>query len=360
MTTTVWTRDDLRLEVEQELRELLARSESAAESYGPEFARLWALASNHVGRGKLVRPLLLLETYDALRAASAPSPIRSETVRIAAAIEVLHYSFLLHDDVIDGDLFRRGRLNLIGELGEASPCVSRPGDGRHWAQTGGILAGDLMLSCAHQLFARADLPVEQRIRLLDLLEHTVFETTAGEFVDVGLSDGLIGPDLATVLAMTGRKTATYSFELPLRAAAILAGASLELEQRLREAGWYLGLAYQLQDDLLSTFGDAEVHGKDAFSDLREGKQTAIVCFARLCGEWSGIETELSEAAYSIAAVQSVRRRLRACGAEAFVQNLVSDQMTAFRNLLANESEIIPDGVQRVLLALQARLDGRAS
>ncbi|MFC7766509.1 polyprenyl synthetase family protein [Leucobacter soli] len=225
---------------------------------------------------------------------------------------------------------------------------------------GGILAGDLMLSCAHQLFARADLPVEQRIRLLDLLEHTVFETTAGEFVDVGLSDGLIGPDLATVLAMTGRKTATYSFELPLRAAAILAGASLELEQRLREAGWYLGLAYQLQDDLLSTFGDAEVHGKDAFSDLREGKQTAIVCFARLCGEWSGIETELSEAAYSIAAAQSVRRRLRACGAEAFVQNLVSDQMTAFRNLLANESEIIPDGVQRVLLALQARLDGRAS
>ncbi|MFC7766510.1 polyprenyl synthetase family protein [Leucobacter soli] len=141
MTTTVWTRDDLRLEVEQELRELLARSESAAESYGPEFARLWALASNHVGRGKLVRPLLLLETYDALRAASAPSPIRSETVRIAAAIEVLHYSFLLHDDVIDGDLFRRGRLNLIGELGEASPCVSRPGDGRHWAQTGASWPG---------------------------------------------------------------------------------------------------------------------------------------------------------------------------------------------------------------------------
>lgn len=360
MTTTVCRRAGLRIEVEQELHALLSRSTAVAESYGAQFARLWTLASHHICHGKLVRPLLLLETHDALGAVSTLTPSRSEVVRIAAAVEALHYAFLLHDDVIDGDLFRRGQLNLIGELGEVQPFEARPGGVRHWAQTGGILAGDLLLSSAHQLFARIDLPDDQRLRLLDLLQHTVFETTAGELVDVGLSDGVIAPDLATVLTMTGRKTATYSFELPLRAAAVLSGVPAELEQRLRELGRHLGLAYQLQDDLLSTFGDADAHGKDAFSDLREGKQTAIVCFARMCGEWPQIEAELGEAALSVEAARSVRSRLRECGAEDFVRSVIRDEMAAFRNILTDHSRAIPGEVQQVLLALQLRLDGRTS
>jgi len=361
MIGTVRTPPGLRVEVDRELQTLFSRSATVVEAYGSEFARLWDLASRHIRGGKLLRPLLLLETYDALRCSEGPDPLRTEAVRIAAAVEALHYAFLLHDDVIDGDLFRRGRRNLVGELMDVSPVQDWSGGTRHWAQTGGILAGDLLLSCAHQLFARANVPAERRARLLDLLEHTVFETTAGEFADVGLSDGVIGSDLSTVLAMTGRKTATYSFELPLRAAVILAGGSAGLERRLRKAGWHLGVAYQLQDDLLSTFGDADIHGKDAYSDLREGKQTAIICFARMCREWPRIEAELGDRDLSIAAARRIRDRLRECGAEDFVQGLIRDQTTAVTDILTQSGpETIPAEVRGILLTLHAHLDKRQS
>lgn len=368
-------RSDLRSEVEQELQAMFSRSKATAEAYGPDFARLWNLASDHVQGGKLVRPLLLLETYDALRRSEQSTPsrsrsqllqrgglARSEVVRIAAAVEALHYAFLLHDDVIDGDFLRRGRLNLIGELAETSQDEARPGGARHWAQTGGILAGNLLLSCAHQLFARADLPAELKVRLLDLLEHTVFETTAGEFADVGLSAGVISADLNTVLAMTGRKTASYSFGLPLRAAVILTDGSTALENRMSTAGSHLGLAYQLQDDLLSTFGNASVHGKDLYSDLREGKQTAIICFARMSGSWPLIESDFGNPDMSIESARYLSDCLRDCGAEDFVRGLIREQMEAFSVALSgcDSDESVPAMVQDVLFALSARIDGRPS
>ncbi len=369
-------RSRLRAEVEQELHALFSRHAATAQAYGPDFARLWSLAARHAQGGKLIRPMLLLESYDAVRRAdeAAPPPAdscaeparaahdRAEALRIAAAVEALHYTFLLHDDVIDGDLIRRGRPNLIGELAEVSTGRARAAALQHWAQAGGLLAGDLLLSSAHQLFARADVPAETRLRLLDLLEHTVVETTAGEFADVGLSDGLIAADLSTVLAMTTRKTATYTFELPLRAAVILAGGSPQLESALSSAGLHLGLAYQLQDDLLSTFGDAGIHGKDPYSDLREGKQTAIICFARMTSAWPSIEAEFGNAHLSVETAQHMRDRLRECGAENFVHGLIDEQLTAFYEVLAggSEAERIPDEVRTVLLDLAARLEGRQS
>lgn len=378
MTSLVPTRpapSQLRSEVEQELRDLFSRSTAAAEAYGADFLRLWSLAARHLQGGKLVRPLLLLDTYFAVRSSqdaersslSSTSSLasgtqdHSEALVIAAAVEALHYAFLLHDDVIDGDFFRRGRQNLIGELLETTGDQARPGGVQHWAQAGGILAGNLLLSAAHQLFARARVPDEVRLRLLDLLDHTILETTAGEFTDVGLSDGIVSPDLGTVLTMTRRKTASYSFELPLRAAVILAGGSSELERRLSLAGSHLGLAYQLQDDLLSTFGDAAAHGKDPYSDLREGKQTAIISFARASRSWPRLEADFADRGMSLEQAEQLRNGLRDCGAEDFVIGLIHEQMTAFHDLLADaDADTIPAEVRSVLLALVAQIDGRRS
>lgn len=362
----------LRFDVEQELHGLFTRSRATASGYGPELTRLLSLTERQIQGGKLLRPLLLLETHRALQGAheTAPSglqayrrraPEHAEVVRIAAGIEALHAAFLLHDDVIDGDVVRRGQPNLIGELAAPSDTEARPGAARHWAQTGGILAGNLLLSAAHQLFARAALPAHLRIRLLDLLEHTILETTAGEFTDVGLSDGIVIPDLTTVLAMTRQKTASYSFELPLRAAVILADGSAELEARLRAAGSHLGVAYQLQDDLLSAFGDARTHGKDPYSDLREGKQTAIVCFARMSSAWPQLAADFGDPHLSFEGAERLRSGLRDCGAEAFVRGLIQDQLTAFDALLSDgEAGAIPPAVADVLRALIARIDGRQS
>ncbi len=364
MTVTsgaVRSRTDLCATIENELGGLIGKRASAATAYGPNFARLWALAGRNVLGGKFVRPLLLMEMFDALE--QTGSKQRETAISIAAAVELLHYAFLLHDDVIDGDLVRRGHPNLIGSLlaeaGELpdSPHGARAGSGLHWAQTGGILMGDMLLAATHQAFARADLPQEPRLRLLDLLEHTINETVAGEQLDVGLGDGIIAPDLETILVMCGYKTATYTFELPLRAAATLAGADFAVETALATAGRHLGLAFQLQDDLLSTFGDPRRHGKDPFSDLREGKETAIIAHARTTSAWPDIEPYFGRPGLNSDEGQHVRRHLSDCGAEAFVQGLIEEQVRAFNTLLTST---IPPGARNVLLDLAGQLEGRQS
>ena len=362
------TRQRVRAELEVELDSFFSGQRSAAESYGEAFTELWALAARHVLGGKLVRPILFLESYDALCGSIStgswnPLP-RADVIRLAVAIELLHYSFLLHDDVIDGDLVRRGHPNLIGALKEraAAPSIhiTRTDSALHWARSSGMLMGDLLLAAAHQSFARADLPHETRIAMLDLLDHTIVESVAGEQADVGLSDGIISPDIHTVLAMLAQKTATYTFELPLRAAAILAGASERLQHEMTQAGRHLGLAFQLQDDLLSVFGDATAHGKDAFSDLREGKQTAITCYARSTAAWHGIAEHFGNPHLTTDQALHMRNLLSECGAERFTQRLVDEQTVSLREVLSADpdGQQIPATVRELLLNFSAQLEGR--
>lgn len=111
-----YDRREAEAAVDAELREFFRRRTAAAAAYGPSFERLWALASESARGGKLVRPLLLLDMFDALGSISGDTCSRKVVIEIAAAVELLHLAFLLHDDVIDGDLTRRGRDNLIGRL----------------------------------------------------------------------------------------------------------------------------------------------------------------------------------------------------------------------------------------------------
>lgn len=364
----------LRLAIEEELTTLFESRTEAAAAYGEAFVRLWTLAGSSMLGGKLVRPLLVVETYDALTPADFPQAEneRQSVVSIASAIELLHFSFLLHDDVIDGDLIRRGRPNLIGALldeananttdttGAGHTPRQLPGSRLHWARAGGILMGDLLLASTHQTFARAELSTSMRLRLLDLLDQTITESVAGELLDVGLGDGIIAPELGTILAMCAYKTATYSFELPLRVAAVLAGASPDIEHTLLEAGRHLGLAFQLQDDLLSTFGDPGLHGKDPFSDLREGKQTTLIAYARGTTAWPSIEPSFGQASLSDHEGLHLRSLLTECGAEQFVLDLVDDQLRAFFELLNSPNSLIPARARGVLEELAHQLNGRRS
>ena len=107
------TEISLKLDVERALGGFFDARTATAASYGENFERLWALSSQGVRGGKLVRPVLMLKAYDALVASGegptsygAELPDREAILNIAAAIELLHYSFLLHDDVLDGDVVR--------------------------------------------------------------------------------------------------------------------------------------------------------------------------------------------------------------------------------------------------------------
>lgn len=353
------TEEALGTRIEAAMRRRFSAHTAAAEKYGPGFTELWTVAAEHALGGKLIRPRLLVDLAQAL----SPHPLSAEAsesaIDVAAEVELLHFAFLLHDDVIDGDLIRRRGPNLIGTLVAGRPDAPAAPK-LHWARSSAILLGDLLLASAVLGFARVDVSVHARDRLLSLLEQTILETVAGEHADVALSDGMITPDLRTILSTSAYKTATYSFVLPLRAAAVLAGSSAATEQRLTTIGRHLGLAYQLQDDLLSVFGDPDEHGKDPFSDLREGKETAIISYARMTSHWEGIEQHFGRPDLSGADGSRARDRLRECGAEAFVRGLVSEHLEAASTVLRDaESEgTLPPAAGRTIRALASRVDGR--
>jgi geranylgeranyl diphosphate synthase type II len=359
MTVITTPQEELGIRIEEALRQRFAERTAAAEAYGESFASLWRAASEHALGGKLIRPRLLLEAYQALSTSSGSPADSRAVVGVAADVELLHYAFLLHDDVIDGDLIRRRRPNLIGVL--AADRGVEPDDADlHWARSSAILMGDLLLSASLLGFARARVSTDTRLRLLDLIEHTIVETVAGEHTDVGLSDGRIIPDLRTILAMSTYKTATYSFALPLRAAAILAGASAEVEEDMATIGRHLGLAFQLQDDILCVFGDAALHGKDPYSDLREGKETAIIAYARMTSAWPHIESAFGSLSLSETDAAAVREHLRSCGAEDYAQSLVTDELAAASAVLtaAEESRSISAEVAQTIRSLLARVESR--
>lgn len=362
-------------EVRGEIAAHFARRAAVARTYGPEFTRLWQLTGEHAQGGKLLRPFLLVRAHAAMSRATGRTWVTQEQLlRLASAIELLHFAFLLHDDVIDGDVLRRGDRNLVGALSaelESSRVhpervATGPHEGLHWGQSAAILAGNLLLSQVHQAFARVPLPPGVRERVLDLLDHAITETVAGEHADVALSEGVAEADLDTILATAIHKTATYTFALPLLLAATLADAPAGWAAHLEAASRHLGLAFQLQDDYLSVFGDPALHGKDPHSDLREGKETAIVAFARRTSSWQQLDHSFGDRTLSEADAARAVAALRDCGADRFVVGLVAEHREALARLLDDRDELagdartysLPRAVRDLLLEFDAHLVGR--
>lgn len=307
-----------------------------------EFVDLWAamVAAGH--GGKLLRPALLRTTYEALGGTDA-----ALARHVGDAVELLHTAFLMHDDVIDGDLRRRGRPNVSGTFTSrarfaGAPLTLAAGYGR----TAGILAGDLALAGAVRMVARTPADPGTVDRLLDLLDEAIQVTAAGELADVRLSLHVDRPDLTEVLAMEERKTAVYSFCLPLQAGAVLAGADDATVARLGELGRLVGVAFQLQDDLLGVFGDEAQTGKSTLTDLREGKVTALVAHARTTPAWTRISRFVGDRTLSTAHAALVREQLTRAGSRRFVEDLVADHLGAAR-LLAAQVGLGADLVERL-------------
>jgi len=110
------------------------------------------------------------------------------------------------------------------------------------------------------------------------------------------------------------------------------------------------------------FGDHEVHGKDAFSDLREGKETAIIAYARMTTAWPHIRQHFGSTMLDEHEAVRIREHLRDCGAERFVQGLVTDELAAASAVAVDieSAHIVSGDVIDSIRTLIARIEGRAS
>ena len=196
------------------------------------------------GGGKRLRPLLVV------LAAKAAGARDSAHVLAAALIEFIHTATLLHDDVVDDSARRRGRETANHAFGNPAS----------------VLVGDFLYSRAFQMMASLD-----SARVIRVMADATNTIAAGEVLQL-MNSG--DPDTTEIryMEVIYRKTARL-FEAGAQIAAIVAGASAEVEAALTKYGKHLGIGFQLIDDALDYRGDNEELGKDIGDDLAEGKPT---------------------------------------------------------------------------------------
>lgn len=218
--------------------------------YGP-------LAEFSANAGKRHRPLICQLACEAV----GGDPKKAQ--RSAAAIEHFHTAALIHDDIEDGALTRRGEPALHIKEGEALA----------------INAGDLALSLVTGSVVSDELLEDAiKLRVLKELIDMTTRTIEGQALDIGWArDNRFDLKVEDYLLMAKHKTGFYSGAIPLAVGAIIGGADEEVVEALRDYGMAAGLAFQIQDDLINLIGDDT--SKDYRIDITEGKRTLCVIHA---------------------------------------------------------------------------------
>lgn len=332
----------------------LRRIRDRADPLGPAFGTLADAACRAAAGGKRFRPALVVASFEAFGGVPDDAP---GLYPVAAAFELLHTAFVVHDDVIDHDLVRRGVPNVAGEF--RTRGRARGADAAGAALLGdaaAILAGDLLLHEASRLVALADVDPAVRAGVFALLDDAVYVSAAGELADVENSVATDVVDSGDLLDTAFNKTAVYSFRSPLAAGAVLAGASQAAVDVLSAAGGRLGLAYQLVDDLIGAFGSAEQAGRETGGDLREAKRTPLVALARGSATWQTVSDALAIAHTGPIAVRDAQRALEASGARGELRALIGRTLDDAR--FAAEDQLLPLAAGDLLRDLADRVEER--
>lgn len=265
--------DAFRVRIDGELARFLA---GRKETCGPEAAPLVeAVESLVLAGGKRLRPALVSFTYRGCGGRDERA-----AVLLAMSTELLHAYLLIHDDIMDHASVRRGRPAAHAWFAARHRERGWPGDAEDHGRSMAILAGDLASAWAFELFAAAcregaGEPETDRAGL----ERTFFamcqEVVVGQYREMHLPYGA-DADPRELLRILRLKSGRYSVERPVELGACLAGAPEALRRPLAAYGRAVGEAFQLRDDLLGVFGEAEAVGKPVGSDLAEGKRTLLI------------------------------------------------------------------------------------
>lgn len=313
--------------VRHEISQIVDGYKKDAAAYSPATAVLWDRIFTSLEGGKLTRPRLVKLGHDAFGPQLRPDHPREQTagnriVILGCAFELLHTSLLMHDDVIDRDFTRRGRPTLSAQYrNDALTAGQTVPDAEHAGHSAAIIAGDLLLAAAISLALRAGSPLAQAAAIERSFQLAIHNAGAGELEDLLYSLDYSPAKVQDVLRMEELKTASYSFRFPLQTGALLAGASPAEAAALADIGGQLGVAYQLIDDVLGTFGDPSKTGKSVDSDLREGKSTILTALA---AEQPEFGENLKLLRTRTATPTSLRSALAAADAESLARQLAKE------------------------------------
>ena len=205
------------------------------------------------GGGKRIRPILLLLACDAFGGNV------QEALSAAAAVEMFHNFTLLHDDIMDNAAVRRGKPSVYAR----------------WGSNVAILSGDAMMIYAYQLLH--NVPEDKLARIMDIFTSMALQVCEGQQYDMDFEERQ-KVSVVEYMRMIELKTSVLLAGSAM-IGAVLGDASEEDCRKIYRYALELGLAFQLQDDLLDSYGTEEELGKKIGGDILEGKKTCLMLHA---------------------------------------------------------------------------------
>ena len=226
----------------------------------PESVKGWSLKLRGIlsesleqikdGGGKRIRPIICILSAEAV------GGDREDAIDVAIAIELLHNASLIHDDILDNNVMRRKKPSNPAMFGEKKA----------------IIVGDFLFGLSCMFLAACGVP-----SVVEKVSEAVAETSAGECIEF-LRRESEKSDEHSYFEVVSLKTASV-FRASAEAGAILGGGDDASIQHLRAFGLNLGIAYQIQDDILDIFGDPAETGKPLCLDIMNGERTILLMHA---------------------------------------------------------------------------------
>ncbi len=341
------------------LDEFISWKRSEAHHMGPTHDEYYDNIKEYIMRGgKRLRPLAFVVAYKAVK-----KQVDVEHLyRAACSLEILHNGSLLHDDLIDHDETRRGGPTFharyrdwLKEQFDASQ--DRADD---FGMTLAILGGDSLINLGAEAITHSELEPNVAMKLLEYYQKGFSDLVEGVLLEMSM---IRIPDVGedTYLEMVYRKTATL-FQKALQMGATIAGASDAQLRAFSEFGAKVGQAFQMQDDILGSFGDESVTGKSAAGDIREAKKTMLLIQALKRSDVTQKETLqnlLGKADMSEDEVEKVRTVLRESDALEATEKIRDDLLKQAQDALSNTDPPLDPEYLEFLISLSEFLTSRA-
>lgn len=226
-------------------------------------------------------------------------------------------------------LFTRNMKNWQGDYTEKQSPV-------HFGESLAIVVGDMAAAFGNDIIFNSRFPPERKQKALSKLQEIVLNTVSGEILDVMLEARGKATE-KEILEVHRNKTAKYTVEGPLHLGALLAGAGKSELKALTDYAIPVGIAFQIQDDILGAYGDEKKLGKPVCSDLREGKQTLLIAKALEFGDRSQrkvINGLLGRRDVSQKEIESFRDIIRETGSLAYSQDLARHHIETGKKIIS--------------------------